>query len=219
MPGTLRPLSDTPHHRSWSHKNVDSNGGGFFRRGDGDLMWNPRPLSEPDAAVLRAAAAPLLRDLTAAGKPVPEIRAEAHEDRDGAVCGWIAEPGGYGQGIWVPRDRSPAEQLVELAGQFQDWADEQLDDGGRSSQWPLCPEHGRACQLNQAGPAPRPRYGRRLRRGRGRWCLRTAGCGRAARPRNAGARGWRFSRELCRQDGRARSRSARTASGQSRLQK
>ena len=107
----------------------------------------PVPLSEPDAAVLAAAAAPLLRDLAAAGKPVPEIKAEAWKEDDWAVYGLLAEPDGSGTGIWVIRDRSPAEQVTDLAKQFQDWADEQLDDEGHSSPWPMCPEHGFPRQL------------------------------------------------------------------------
>ena len=103
-----------------------------------DRMGNRRPLSEPGAAVLRAAAAPLLRDLAAAGEPVPEIKTEACEEDDQAVYGLLAAPRGSGQQrIWVIRDISPAEQVTGLAAEFQDWTDEQLGD-----EWPVCPEHG-----------------------------------------------------------------------------
>ena len=106
------------------------------------MLQNRRPLSEPGAAVLRAAAAPLLRDLAAAGEPVPEIKTEACEEDDWAVYGLLAGPGGSGQRIRVIRDRSPAGQVTDLARQFQEWTDEQFGD-----QWPVCPEHGLPGQL------------------------------------------------------------------------
>jgi hypothetical protein len=142
---------------------VGNNGGGFFRSNDpesaaamremlGDEMYqrmqrsrellrNPRPLSDADAEVLRAALAPVLRDVAATGLRLPEIRYEAHEDREWSVCGWIAEPGGFGEGISVMRDRPHAEQVWQLAEQFQNWAADQLVDAGRTPTWPLCPEH------------------------------------------------------------------------------
>ena len=107
-----------------------------------DRMGNRRPLSEPGAALLRATAAPLLRDLAAAGEPVPEIKTEACEEDDWAVYGLLAGPGGSGQRIRVIRDRSPAGQVTDLARQFQEWTDEQFGD-----QWPVCPEHGLPGQL------------------------------------------------------------------------
>ena len=149
---------------------MGNNGGGFINSGRGDdagalaelrgmlgeeqyqlvrrrlertreLLRDPQPLTPADAEVLRAAVAPLLRDVAATGLTVPGIRAEAHEDREWAVCGWIAEPGGYGQGIWIMRDRSPAEQVAELAEQFQQWASDQLADSGRPPAWPPCRAH------------------------------------------------------------------------------
>jgi hypothetical protein len=104
------------------------------------LHKSPRPLAEDEVAVLRAAVAPLLRDLESTGRALPDIREEAHEDRGGdAVCAWIQEPGsGWGQGISVWLIYPPAEQLCELAEQLQDWAgDVQL---GREP-WPDCRDH------------------------------------------------------------------------------
>lgn len=108
-----------------------------------ELLRSPQPLTEADAAVLRAVAAPLLRDLAATRMPVADIRTEAHEDRPWAVCGWIAGRGVTGQGVWVMRDGSPAGQVRELAEQFQSWASEVLVGAGQSPEWPLCPEHDR----------------------------------------------------------------------------
>jgi hypothetical protein len=108
-----------------------------------ELLRHPQPLTEPDAAALRAAAAPLLRDLAATGMPVPDIRTEAYEDRPWSVCGWIAGPGMPGQGVWVTRGGSPADRVRELAEQFQNWASDVLVDAGQPPQWPLCPEHDR----------------------------------------------------------------------------
>jgi hypothetical protein len=106
-----------------------------------DLDENPRPLTDTERVVLRRAAAPLLADLAASGLPVPGIREEAHEEREESVCGWIQEPDGTGQGIWVLLDRSPAQQVAQLAEQFQDWATDRLHDADRPLDWPACPRH------------------------------------------------------------------------------
>jgi hypothetical protein len=105
-----------------------------------ELHRHPRPLTGQEREVIRQAAAPLLRDLAAGGLAPPDIRDEAHEDRgDQAVCAWIQGPGRTGTGIWVSLGAAPAEQVAELAGQFQNWAADELYDAGRSPEWPLCP--------------------------------------------------------------------------------
>jgi hypothetical protein len=106
------------------------------------LGRNPRPLTDEQSAVLWAAVAPLLRDLRATGRALPDIREEAHEDRgEDAVCAWIQEPGGgFGQGIAVLLFCSPGDRRRFLAEQLQDWVgDVQVDPGRRP--WPDCPDH------------------------------------------------------------------------------
>jgi len=74
-----------------------------------ELGQTPRPLTDTERAVLRRVVAPLLADLAASGLPVPDIRAEAHEEREESVCGWIQGPDGTGEGIcWTPRRPSRA---------------------------------------------------------------------------------------------------------------
>jgi len=53
--------------------------------------------------VLRAAAAPLPRDMEATGQSLSSTREEAHDDRgQDAVCAQLQRPGGqYGQGISI----------------------------------------------------------------------------------------------------------------------
>lgn len=102
-----------------------------------DLYQNPRPLDDTERAVLRRAAAPLLADLV----PLPDIREEAHEEREESACGWIQEPDGTGTGIWVLLDTSPAGQVAQLAEQFQDWATDRQHDADRPLDWPACPRH------------------------------------------------------------------------------
>jgi hypothetical protein len=102
---------------------------------------DPRPLTNAEREVLRRATAPLLADLSASGLPVPDIREEAHEEREEAVCGWLQGPDGLGQGIWVLLGASPAEQVAWLAEQFQDWAADWPHDAGRPLHWPACPRH------------------------------------------------------------------------------
>jgi hypothetical protein len=155
----IRPAGDARSRTA----NLGNNGGGFFSsrnpeviremlgeeayqrvRRTQELHRNPQPLTEADAAVLRAALEPLLRDLAATRMPLPDVREEAHEDRPWSVCGWIAEPGGFGQGVSVMRDSTPAERVRELAEQFQNWAVDVMADAGESaSEWPPCPEHDR----------------------------------------------------------------------------
>jgi hypothetical protein len=174
-----RPIRPTGPARS-RIANLGNNGGGFFSGSNPEavrenlgqmlgetlgeevyqrmlrtreLLHTPEPLTHADAAVLRAALEPVLRDLAATGITgitgmTLEIREEAHEDRLEGICGWIAGPGSFGTGIWVVRDASHAEQVRELAEQFQNWAADGLVDAGRSPEWPLCPEHDRAHGLH-----------------------------------------------------------------------
>jgi hypothetical protein len=91
---------------------------------------------------------------------LPDIRDEAHEDRGtGTVCAWIQGPGRTGEGISVPLDCSPAEQMVQLAEQFQNWAADQLHDAGLPPGWP-----GSPCIKPPTGfqrtSGMEPRYGR-----------------------------------------------------------
>jgi hypothetical protein len=107
-----------------------------------DLGENPRPLTDAERAVLRHAAAPLLADLAASGMPVPDIREEAHNEPGlPSASGWLQEPDGAGQAIGVLLDRSPAQQVAELAEQIQDWATDQQQDANRPRYWPACPKH------------------------------------------------------------------------------
>jgi hypothetical protein len=140
------------------------NGGGFFARRPGEQLRSPRPLTPVEAAVLRQAAEPLLADLAASGLDVPDIRDEAHQEREAAVCGWIQGPGRTGEGIWVLLDSPPAEQVTALAEQVQNWAADQLHDAGRPPEWPQCPQH----------PSPPHRLDPQLRDGRASWvCWQT----------------------------------------------
>jgi hypothetical protein len=124
-----------------------------------ELLVSPRPLTDMERAVLRQAVAPLLADLAASGMSVPDIRDEAHEEREAAACGWIQGPGRTGAGIWVMLDSSPAEQVTELAEQLQNWAADQLHDAGRRPEWPGCPQH----------PSPAHRLEPQVRDGRAAW--------------------------------------------------
>jgi hypothetical protein len=102
---------------------------------------DPRPLSARQATILREAVAPLLRDLEATGRALPDIRAEAHADRGaGLVAAWIQDPGGAGRGISVLAAGPRGDQLRDLAEQLQDWAGDVRADPERGP-WPDCPAH------------------------------------------------------------------------------
>ena len=136
-----------------------------WQRG-GELQRNPRLLTGVKRAVLRRAAAPLLADLAASGMSLPDIREEAHEEREApSVCGWIQRPGGTGEGICVLLDSPAAEQVAQLAEQFQDWAADRLHDAGRPPEWPACPQH----------PSPPHRLDPQVRDGRAAWVCQESG--------------------------------------------
>lgn len=174
------PPPDSRGRPRWAH---EDNGGAFFVRRPDDLaavaalreemgeeafarwqrsrelLHNPRPLMGMEAAVLRQAVAPLLADLAAGGLGLPDVREEAHEEREASVCGWIQGPGHTGEGISVLLDSSPGEQVAQLAEQFQNWAADQLHDAGRPPEWPECPQH----------PSPLHRLDPQVRDGRAVW--------------------------------------------------
>jgi hypothetical protein len=103
------------------------------------LHRQPRPLASEQAAVLREAVAPVLRDLRATGETLPDIREESHHDRgEDAVCAWVEGPDRTGQGLDIWLNGSAAFQLYSLAGQLQSWKVDQLGPG---SWWPRCPRH------------------------------------------------------------------------------
>ena len=147
------------------------NGGGFYSGGDaraaylselrlrfgGDtadrverslaLGEHPRPLTGDERGVLEETVAPVLRDLIATGALVPDLRAEAHEERDDHVCGWIRGPGGTGTGVSIYLARPVPERIAELTEQLQEWEIEELASAGRPATWPECPEHPNAHPL------------------------------------------------------------------------
>jgi hypothetical protein len=183
-------------------RDLDNNGGGFLNFGPDDLgaagrqqmrevlgedgfaRWqrsrelaeNPRPLTDAERAALRLAAAPLLADLAASGMPRPDIRDEAHEEREApSACGWIAGPGRTGEGISVLLDASPAEQIAQLAEQFQNWAADRLHDAGRSPEWPACPQHATPQHPTPQHPTPPHRLEPEVRDGRAVWTCAQSG--------------------------------------------
>ena len=108
-----------------------------------ELARNPRPLTDDARSQLQANLAPVLRDITATGAIVPEIREEAHEDLGPhMVSAWMQGPDGVtGSGLRVDMALPAAERLADIAEQVQEWEVEELAAAGRSATWPECPEH------------------------------------------------------------------------------
>ncbi len=129
------------------------------------LLDDPRSLTDAERVVLRRAAEPLLADLAASGMSMPDIRDEAHEEQEEAVCGWIQGPGRDGEGIRVLLDSSPADQVAQLAEQLQNWAADQLHHAGRPPGWPPCPQH----------PSPQHRLDPHVQDGRAVWVCPVSG--------------------------------------------
>ena len=117
-----------------------------------ELLGHPRPLTEDERAVLRPAAAPVLRDMAASGAIVLDIREEAREDRGTeAVCAWVSRADGIsGMGIWVYVAASAGERVAALAEQLQEFEIEELCYAGRSATWPECPQHPNSHPLEPA---------------------------------------------------------------------
>ena len=111
------------------------------------LMDSPRPLSDPEKAVLRQTLAPLLHDLAATGQTLPDIREEAHHNGEERVCGWIHDPGGGGEGISVELYCGQGDRLYYLTEQLQRWKNHELIDAGRRP-WPACPDHDECFALS-----------------------------------------------------------------------
>ena len=92
---------------------------------------------DPD---LERALQPALTDLLATGAPVPRIEQSDWTGDAGRPGAMLRGPDGSGQGVAVHRGRPPAEQVVDVADQVQEWAIEALW-GSAPTNWPRCPRH------------------------------------------------------------------------------
>lgn len=103
----------------------------------------PQPLTGTAGSELQASLAPVLRDISATGAIVPEVREEAHEDLGSdLVSAWLQRPDGVGgSGVRVDLALSPESRLADVAAQLQEWEVEELAAAGRPATWPECPEH------------------------------------------------------------------------------
>ena len=135
------------------------------------LAGNPRPLTGAERAELRASLEPVLRDMRNSGAIVPRVVEEAHDDPGpGGVSAWIQPPDGAGshdvgsRGIHVQVGLPPAERLVGLADQLQDWEVEELAAAGRPATWPECPQHPGSHPLSPRVPG-----------GQAAWCCPVSG--------------------------------------------
>jgi hypothetical protein len=87
------------------------------------------------------ALAPVLHDLDAACAPRPAVEPSDWQDRPTAESALLRAGDGSSTGLWVDTARSPAEQVVMVAGQVQDWAIEEMARRQRPTGWPPCDEH------------------------------------------------------------------------------
>ena len=91
-------------------------------------------------AELTAALEPVLADLASAVRLAPEIR-ESDFGGPGNLSAVLQLEGHGGVGIRITEGAVRPRQVVDLAGQIQDWAVEALWSAGRPPVWPICPEH------------------------------------------------------------------------------
>ncbi|WP_311213581.1 MULTISPECIES: hypothetical protein [unclassified Arthrobacter] len=82
----------------------------------------------------------VLRDVRSSGLAEPRIEDTAWNEDPQALSAMIySVRDSSGQGVWVRRDLPPAEQLVSVADQVQEWVIE--ENGPTYSNWPQCPWH------------------------------------------------------------------------------
>lgn len=81
----------------------------------------------------------ILRDL--AGIPAPRVEPSDWQDWPGAESAYLWAPDGSGRGVFVDPALAPAEQVVQLADQVQEWAVEELCAARQPTNWPRCPDH------------------------------------------------------------------------------
>jgi hypothetical protein len=89
---------------------------------------------------LERALAPILRDLRAAGGPLPRIVGEDWAGDPDTVSAMLYGDDGGGMGVFVRLDEPLPEQVARVSDQVHDWAVEELW-GRRPTNWPPCPRH------------------------------------------------------------------------------
>jgi len=92
-------------------------------------------------AELSNALAPLLNDLRSTGTALPRVEESPWPEFPEMAGAMLYEPDGSGLGVSIRRGAEPAEQLVSLADQLQEWTVEALWSEGRPAVWPDCPRH------------------------------------------------------------------------------
>lgn len=79
----------------------------------------------------------MLRDLLAAGMPVPTVRDDdwAEDPQTVTAMLWSSEDGSA-TGVRVDADAPLSDRVADISDQLQEWAIEQS-----RSTWPVCPSH------------------------------------------------------------------------------
>lgn len=90
---------------------------------------------------MRSALGPVLRDLQAAGGPVPRVEDDDWVDNPGwsSVMLWSAD--GSGAGVSVDLTAPEDERIAWVAGMVREWAIEDLWRSEGPTNWPPCPAH------------------------------------------------------------------------------
>ncbi|HYF74706.1 MAG TPA: hypothetical protein VD864_17895 [Nocardioides sp.] len=81
----------------------------------------------------------ILGDLTAV--PLPRVEPSHWQDWTGAESAVLWGSDGSSTGVWLDSTLAPAEQVVMLAEQVQEWVFEALCTARRPTNWPRCPAH------------------------------------------------------------------------------
>lgn len=81
----------------------------------------------------------VLRDLT--GLPAPRVEPSDWQTLPEAESAYLRLPDGSSTGVFVDAALAPAEQVVQLADQVQEWAVEELCAARQPTNWPRCPDH------------------------------------------------------------------------------
>jgi hypothetical protein len=90
--------------------------------------------------LLEQALLPVLRDVLVSGVPEPTVVDEHWSDWPRETTAFFTSAGGGSDGLHMGLDGSPAERIVEVADQVQEWVIHELWPEAATN-WPACPHH------------------------------------------------------------------------------
>lgn len=100
-------------------------------------------------ALLEEALVPVLCDVRSAGVPKPTVVDEHWSEWPGETSAFLRDARGGSQGLRMGLDGTPAERIVEVVDQVQEWVIHELWPAAATN-WPACPRHPETHPLKAA---------------------------------------------------------------------